>query len=337
MSNGNITVKDIARHAGVGTSTVSRVLNGHQYVSEGSKRKVLRAIEELDYRPNLNARWLRGGKTNLVGFITDKVATTPYAVDIIGGAREAAADDNYVLVVITSNSVDETGEAIEFLLERQVTGIIYAAMFHRKIELPDNAHQVPMALANCYVEDRSLPSAVPDEFKGAYAVTRELLVAGHRRIAFLNVHDPSVDAAGGRLAGYRQALADFDVPFDPVLLGTASESSRLNYEQTQAFLRLDNAPTAFFAGNDRTAIGCYTAIRDMGLRIPHDISVVGYDNQLDIAENLLPALTTAQLPHYEMGVWAFKQLSADYDRDRPPQALIDCPLVPRESVRDRQT
>lgn len=328
----NITVKDIARRAGVGTSTVSRVLNDNPYVSEDKRARVLKAIEELDYRPNFNARWLRGGTTGLVGFITDEVAITPYAVDIIRGAQDAASEHGNVLMVINSDTVEQTAGAIEFLLQRQVVGIIYAAMFHREVELPENIHEVPMALANCYVGDRSLPSAVPDEFAGGYAVTRELLKAGHRRIAFLNVFPPAIDAAEGRLSGYRQALSEYNVPFDPSLICYAYESSVTNYATTKALLESENPPTAFFAGNDRSAIGIYAAIRDAGLRIPEDIGVVGYDNQRDIAENLLPSLTTAQLPHYEMGAWAFRQLFSGQDRDIPPQVKIDCALIVRESV-----
>lgn len=330
MRNG-ITVKDIARLAGVGTSTVSRVLNDDKYVSDEKRAKVLRAVEELGYRPNLNARWLRGGATSLVGFITDEVATTPYAVDIIRGAQDAASKQGQVLMVLNSTSLDETAQAIDFLLERQVSGIVYAAMFHRQVALPGNIEGVPLALANCYVADRSVPSAVPDEFSGAYAVTQELLKAGHRRIAFLNVSPPAVDAAEGRLAGYQAALAAYDVPFDPTLMSTMSEISLENYRVTQAFLQRDDPPTAFFVGNDRSTIGCYAAIRDAGLRIPEDIGIVGFDNQHDIAANMLPALTTAQLPHYEMGAWAFEQLFVDH-AEAPPQLKIDCPLIVRASV-----
>ena len=327
------TVKDIARRAGVGTSTVSRVLNDDRYVSDEKRARVLQAIEELDYRPNFNARWLRGGATGLIGFITDEVATTPYAVDIIRGAQEAASEQGNVLMVLNSSSAARTAEAIEFLLERQVMGIIYAAMFHRKVDLPDNVHDVPMTLANCYVGDRSLPSAVPDEFSGGYAATRRLLQAGHRRIAFLNVFAPATDAAEGRLAGYQQALAEFGILYDPTLIGCASEQSADNYATTKAFLERSDAPTAFFVGNDRSAIGTYAAIRDKGLRIPDDIGVVGFDNQRDIAENLLPSLTTPQLPHYEMGAWAVGQLFIDSAVEEAPQVKIECKLIERESVR----
>ncbi|GAB4517247.1 MAG: LacI family DNA-binding transcriptional regulator [Anaerolineae bacterium] len=327
-----LTIKEIAKRAGVGTTTVSRVLNNHPYVSEEKRQKVLAAIEETGYRPNYNARWLRGGSSGLIGFLTDEVATTPFAVDVIRGAQEAAFEQDCVLLVMnTGPNLQSARAAVEFLLERQVFGIIYAAMFHRVVQLPENIHQVPVAMANCYIADRSLPSAVPDEFIGGYRATRTLLAAGHRRIAFLNVTPPAVDAADGRLAGYKHALAEFDVPYDDALIKAASESARLNYETTSQLLDLPNPPTGFFAGNDRTAMSCYSAIRERGLRIPEDVGVVGFDNQQSIAENLIPPLTTLQLPHYEMGRWAFDKVISD-EWDVPEQQVIDCPLILRDSV-----
>lgn len=334
MSN-NLTIKDIAKHAGVGTTTVSRVLNDHPYVSEEKRQKVLEAIDELDYRRNLSARWLRGTTTGIIGFLTDEVATTPYAVDIIRGVQEAASEHEKVLMVLnTGRDMKASEAAVEFLLERHVDGIIYAAMFHREVKLPQNIYQVPTVLANCFLADRSLPSAVPDEVIGGYRATKKLLEAGHRRISFLNVTAPATPAAEGRLQGYKQALQEYGVPFDKAIIGDATEDARKNYATTTRFLELPDPPTAFFFGNDRTAMGCYPAILAKGLRIPEDIGVVGFDNQVDIVSNLIPRLTTVQLPHYEMGQWAFNQLVIEDDEDDtlPPQVLIDCPLIEHDSV-----
>ncbi|MBN2470913.1 MAG: LacI family DNA-binding transcriptional regulator [Anaerolineae bacterium] len=325
-------MKDIARHAGVGTTTVSRVLHNHPYVSEEKRQRVLEAIEELQYRPNYNARWLRGQRSGLIGFVTDEVAITPFAVDIIRGVQEVALEYDHVLIMMnTGPDLASTQAAVEFLLERQVVGIIYAAMFHREVQLPKNIYNVPAALANCYVGDRSLPSAVPDEFSGGYHAVRALLEAGHRRIAFLNVKPPAIDAAEGRLAGYKAALAEFDVPFDSTLIIPATEDAPINYAITRKLLERPDPPTAFFAGNDRTAMGCYAAIKDAGLRIPEDVGIVGFDNQVSIAGNLIPALTTMQLPHYEMGQWALRTLLEE-PADEPLQHKIDCPLIRRVSV-----
>ena len=334
MSN-NLTIKDIAKRAGVGTTTVSRVLNDHPYVSEDKRQKVLNAIDELDYRRNFSARWLRGTETGLIGFLTDEVATTPYAVDIIRGVQEAAFENEKVVMILNTGRDMEASEAVvEFLLERHVEGIIYAAMFHREVKLPHNIYQVPTVLANCFLADRSLPSAVPDEVIGGYRATRKLLEAGHRRIGFLNVCPPAIPAAEGRLIGYKQALGEFGVPFDESIIGEAIEDAQTNYDTTTRFLEHRTPPTAFFFGNDRTALTGYSAIVAKGLRIPEDIGVVGFDNQTDIVSNLIPRLTTVQLPHYEMGQWAFNQLLVNDDEDDvlPPQVLIDCPLIEHDST-----
>jgi LacI family transcriptional regulator len=328
-----LTIKDIAKHAGVGTTTVSRVLNDHPYVSDDKRQKVLASIEELNYRPSHSARQLRSNESGLVGFLTNEVATTPYAVDIIRGAQDAASEQDNVLLVLNPDSSAPAMEmAINFLLERQVRGIIFAAFFHRAVQLPQNIYQVPTVMANCYVPDRSLPSAVPDEFTGGYHATRMLLEAGHRRIAFLNVTAPAVDAAQGRLAGYKQALAEFDVLFDAELVVGANDDPQVNYDNTLRFLQMANPATGFFFGNDRTAMGGYSAIRDAGLRIPDDVGIVGFDNQRDIASNLLPPLTTLQLPHYEMGYWACKYLFEPEGDNSPTQKVIDCPVIMRKSV-----
>ena len=137
-------------------------------------------------------------------------------------------------------------------------------------------------------------------------------------------------AQEGRLAGYLQALKEYDIPFDPEITGVTTESPE-NYITTKRIINVKNPPTALFCGTDRTAMACYIAILDAGLRIPDDISIVGFDNQIDVATGLLPMLTTIQLPHYEMGKWAFNQLFTD-NKD-PIQEKIDCELVIRDSVK----
>lgn len=334
-------IEDIAKIAGVSRGTVSRVLNQHPSVSQETRQKVLDVIESLNYRPNFSARHMRTQSSNLVGFglITDEVITTPYAVDIIRGAQEALwARGKVMLVVNAGYGTAMTQASLEALLERRVEGIIYAAMYHRPVELPLEMSQVPTVLVNCYAADRRLPSVVPDEFAGGYAATRALLVKGHRRIAFINLGTPPnslppIPAATGRLAGYRHALQEFGVPFDENLLRYTDQSPRTNYLLARELMKLPVPPTAFFCGNDRTALGCYGALLELGLRIPADVAVVGFDNQLDIAQGLWPPLTTVQLPHYEMGRWAVEYLlSRRHDLNAPVQHRLDCPLIERESI-----
>lgn len=342
MSDKN-TIEDIARLAGVSRGTVSRVLNNHPSVSSDTREKVLSVIETLNYRPNFSARHMRTDNSNLVGFglLTDEVITTPYAVDIIRGAQEALWKQGKVMLVVNAGYDKQMTEAsLEALLERRVEGIIYAAMYHRPVELlPQNSH-VPIVLVNCYSADRSYTSVVPDEVAGGYAATNHLLSKGHRRIGFINLGTPlngsgaPVPAATGRLQGYRQALEEYDVPFDESLICYTGQVPESNRRLTFDLMTLPVPPTAIFCGNDRTALGCYGALSELGLRVPDDIAVVGFDNQLGMADHLWPPLTSVQLPHYEMGKWAVEHLMSVKDmHPQPPiQHMLDCPLVVRESA-----
>ena len=336
-------IEDIARLAEVSRGTVSRVLNDHPSVSAETRKRVLDVIEELNYLPSFSARHMRTNNSNLVGFglITDEVITTPYAVDMIRGAQEALWARGKVMLVINAGyGTDTTTASLEALLERRVEGIIYATMFHRSVELPPQMSQVPVVLANCFDAERQYPSVVPDEHAGGYAATNLLLRKGHRRIGFINLGKPPweggmdpLPAAVGRLAGYKQALAEYDVSFDPALIRYTEQFPRSNYELAYELMQLHNPPTAIFCGNDRTAMGCYGALSELGLRIPKDVAVVGYDNQLDIAQGLWPPLTTVQLPHYEMGKWAVDYLmSTKEPQAEPPQHLLEGPLIERASA-----
>ncbi len=334
------TIEDIAKIAGVSRGTVSRVLNNHPSVSDEARAKVLDVIEKSNYKPNFSARHMRTDSSNLVGFglLADEVITTPYAVDMIRGAQESLWALGKVMLVVNAGKA-MTQASLEALLERRVEGIIYAAMYHHVVELPPHASQMPIVLANCYSADRAFASVVPDEVSGGYAATRRMLAAGHKRIGFINltstqesIPDP-IPAASGRLEGYKRALEEYDIPYDENLIRYTKQIPQMNYQLAIDLMRLPEPPTAIFCGNDRTALACYGALSELGLRIPQDVAVVGYDNQVDIAEGLWPSLTTVQLPHYEMGKWAVEYLlSVKGSKREPIQHVIDCPLVERESV-----
>jgi LacI family transcriptional regulator len=338
------TIEDVAKIAGVSRGTVSRVLNNHPSVSDEARAKVLDAIEKSNYRPNFSARHMRTDSSNLIGFglLADEVITTPWAVDMIRGAQESLWALGKIMLVVNAgyaygNSMTEA--SLEALLERRVEGIIYAAMYHHAVELPDRTSQVPTVLANCFSADRSFTSVVPDEVSGGYAATKRLLVAGHRRIGFINLgatedgSPPPLPASNGRLEGYKRALEEYDIQYDPELILYTNQTPQMNYQLTKKLMQLAVPPTAIFCGNDRTALACYGALSDLDLRIPEDVAVVGYDNFEDICGGLWPPLTTVQLPHYEMGKWAVEYLLSVKDNQKEPiQHMIDCPLVERESV-----
>lgn len=333
-------MKDVAKRAGVSQTTVSFVLNHVEgsNIPVETQGRIFAAIEELGYRPNAMARHLRSSRTNTIGFVSDVVATTPFAGQIIQGAQDAAWAQNYLLLVVnTGDNAAVTNAAVDTLLERRVDGILYATMYHRAVTPPRQINEAPTVLLDCFVEDRSLPSVVPDEFQGGYAATTALLHKGHRRIGFVNDNEP-VPAMTGRKAGYRQALADFGVALDERLISHQTSEPAGGYAGVEQLLALPEPPTALFCFNDRMALGAYRYVQKQGLCIPEDLAIIGFDNQDMIAPYLDPPLTTMALPHYAMGQWAVNHLlqlieQGDQPNGPPPcQHRCECPLITRASI-----
>jgi LacI family transcriptional regulator len=177
-----------------------------------------------------------------------------------------------------------------------------------------------------------VPSVVPDEVGGGRTATEELIRHGHSRIGFLNNVD-DIPATRGRLEGYRAALRDAGLPFDQRLVVEGRSDTEGGLQAARKLLSATDRPTAVFCFNDRMAMGAYHAAAELGLRIPEDLSVVGFDNQELIAEGLRPGLTTVALPHYEMGAWAVETLIAHIEgQKRADHTVLNCPLVLRNSV-----
>jgi len=327
---------DVARVAGVSQTTVSFIVNNvpNANIPQETRDRVWAAVEELGWRPNAMARGLSLQRSHTIGMISDEVATTPHAGKIIQGAQDAAWASNKLLVVLnTGRRAEVEVAAIEMLLERQVEGIIYATMYHRPVTLPPTLTQVPTVLLDCYVEDRSLPSVVPDEVQGGRIATEALLRKGHRRIGFMNNVDP-IPATFGRLKGYKQALAAYEVQFDPRLVCSGKTTAEEGYRCAIELMQLPERPTALFCFTDQMAMGAYDAIRQLGLSIPDDVAIIGFDNLELIAAHLRPPLTTMELPHYAMGQWAIQVLLNQLDGSHvvPVQQTIVCPLIERGSI-----
>lgn len=329
------TIKDVAKKAGVSFKTVSRVLNDDTAVRDTTRARVLAAIKALDYRPNIVARSLRSQRTHTIGFLTDQIATTPFAGQILHGAQDLAWQHNILLLTVNTNGDQKMKDtAVRTLLNRQVDGIIYATMYHREVHPPDNIREVPTVLLDCFVADRSLPSVVPDEIVGGRSVVDYLIKKGHQRIGFI-CDEVDVPAKIGRLQGYKEMLAAHNIPFDPDLVRMGESMQSGGYECTMAIMQQQNPPTALFCYNDRMAMGAYDALRKLGVSIPDDVAVVGFDNQELIAAHLYPPLTTMALPHYEMGQWAVNHLLVRIQEPNLQTAVqqkLPCPLIERLSA-----
>jgi|TARA_Y100000592_G_scaffold98345_1_gene171219 LacI family transcriptional regulator len=307
-----VTIKDVAAHAGVAFKTVSRVVNNDPTVKPKNREKVLKAIEELGYRPNRAAQMTRRKKSGVVGFIADELLRVPYTFDLIRGAQDLAWQHNKELMVLNVNVNKYSVEgAVNHLFEHRVEGIIYAAMYHREVRLPSQFSEVPTVLANCFDSDGKFPSIVPDEQEAAREITANILSKGYKRIAFLNLNE-NIIAAKLRKKGVEQAFADAkqspdNLVIESVIIGDENEERSITRKRAAELIK-DFKPDAILCGQDPMAVEVYFVVQSLGLQVGKDIGIGSFDDWDIIPSLLQPGLTTMALPHYEMGKWAFNYL-----------------------------
>ena len=334
------TMMDVAARAGVSQTTVSLVLNNSRgaRLSATTRQRVRAAAAALGYSlPRREVGRDSGrpepSRTGTITFLADEIIADPWCAMQLEGVREKAWQHGLTVSALVSHGdADLEASLLADALSRPLVGLIYATVLTRHIEPPPALLAVPTVLLNCYALDHSLPSVVPGELLGGYTATRVLLDAGHRRVA--HIHGQSwTDPSRDRLRGYRRALAERDIPFDPALILPGNWEPPTGHAQTLKLMALPDPPTAIFAANDMMAVGVYDALKELGLAIPGDVSVIGYDDR-EIAQFLRPPLTTVVLPHHEMSCQAVEMLldGAPGSGSRQPQVKVECPLVPRASV-----
>ncbi|OLP62036.1 LacI family transcriptional regulator [Xaviernesmea oryzae] len=341
-----VTMMDVAKAAGCSQATVSVVLNNTTEIkiSAELRARVVEAARALGYGEKSLFRRaaleeLRGG---CIGFIVDQLATTPEAVNAIEGARQESWEaDVTILVAQTQGRAEHERRAVERLLRAGAQGIVYMSIFTRRVALDPIFERlpVPLVLLNCYTTDGRFPAVVPDEINGGRLATTTLIEKGHRRIGII-AGESFMEAAQDRLIGYRKALRKAGIAYDDDLVAQGSWTPTSGFEATQQLLALTDRPTAIFCQNDKMAWGCMTALREAGLSVPGDISVIGYDDD-ELARHLRPQLTTLDLPHRAMGAWAIRQLDRHPPGQPPVKAQantseaphkVACTLITRESV-----
>lgn len=333
-----VGIRAVARVAGVSPTTVSHALSGTRPVRPETRDRVLRAAAELGYTPDRVAQGMRRGRTGVVGFASDRIATTPFAGRIIQGAQEVARDHDVLLMVVDSEG-DAELEARQFraLAAQRVDGVLIARMFHQVVARPGIADDVPIALADAAPEPGwRVPAVVPDERGIAWTAVRRLLAAGHRRIAHVSTVDDS-QARAGREAGFADALAEAGAGVTRGAVARATSDAAGGRTAGEALLDRPphERPTAIFCFNDQMAMGVFQAAAALGLDVPNDLSVLGVDDLELISAGIVPGLTTVALPHREMGRWGMRSLLAtldDADAAEPAIVRLACELVERGSV-----
>lgn len=342
---------DVARLAGVSPTTVSFVLNGRDEgnIAPATAERVRAAAAELGYTPDRVAQSLRLQRTHVLGLVTDAIASSPFAGGVLAGAVDCAAERGYLVVFFDSQGNPEREQqAVDELSRRRVDGLLYASMGRREVgELPRT--RLPLVLANCVDLAGAHDAVVPDDTGGAREAASHLVALGHRRIAM--VSGPGGD--GGNMAGplresgFQGALARGGVPEGTVVTtgwtidaGYAGAMRLLAGADGRA-LPVADRPSAIFAVTDRAATGVLLAAGRLGLRVPEDLSVVGFDDQEELAARVVPALTTLALPHRRMGEVAVQRLlarlggrtpTASDSQARSHVESLPCPLVVRDST-----
>ncbi|MCX5054864.1 LacI family DNA-binding transcriptional regulator [Streptomyces sp. NBC_00201] len=336
---GRPTSRDVARLAGVSHTAVSFVFNGRAEgnLSPATQERIRQAAAQLGYRPDPVARGLRRRRTAVIGLVTDEIASSPFAGRLLRGAMETAWDsDHLVLTVDSGGDPVKEDAAVAELLDRRVDGIVYAAMSLRRVRVPEGLHRTHSVLANCLPEDDSLPAVVPAERAGGRSAARLLLGAGHRRLAVIGGLDDI--ASVERTRGFRDALRaeGVTVPGGWIVRG----GGEISAGYAGALRLLDGVepgrrPTGVLCYNDRVAAGVLHAATRLGIDVPADLSVVGYDDQEHMAAFLTPPLTSVALPHRAMGEAAARLLLDAIEAGRTPPATVRrlaCPVVSRASV-----
>lgn len=336
MKHKRVTIKQVAAEAGVSVTTVSHVLNDVPglRVNPATRDRIHEVSTRLGYVPNGLAQSLRMRRSNTVGLVGDEIVTTPFAGKLVLGAQEVAMAHDAVLFVVNTGYRQQVEEReIEELLRRQVDGILYASMFHRALALPAQLASVPTVLLNAECATEGIPWVAPDEVAGGRDAAETLLAAGHRRLGFINNRD-DIPASTGRLEGFRARMAEEGLSPDDLAVTAAETDPAGGYSAAMDLLARAERPTGIFCFNDRLAMGAYRAAAELGLRVPDDISIVGFDNHEFVADGIHPGLTTIELPHYEMGVWAAEQLFNQIDGtvSGTPTARLRGPVIHRGSV-----
>ena len=311
------SIKDVARHANVSVKTVSRILGGNENVSEKTRQRVAAAMQALEYYPSAAAQALRGQESGIVCLITERLTTTPDSFDIIAGIQHECERQGKLLMIGESGGKASSFEKLVNDFRRQrAQAVIFATVFHREVVVEQSFNKCPLILVNCFEKKLRHPTIIPDDEKGAYEATLNLLKAGHKRIAFLTLFN-DMPATTLRLRGFTNAHLKLGVEIVPELIQEGvcrdPEDEFLHIpEMLRDIMARPERPSAIMCGNDKMAMRVYMLIRRMGYKIPETISIVGYDNYRMIAENLVPKLTTVSLPYFQMGQKA-AQLALEED------------------------
>jgi len=326
-------IKDIAEDAGVSIATVSRVLNNSQPVSEELRRRVMDSVERLNYQPNLVARSLRTRRTLVVGVLVPNISN-PYFTDIVRAIEDVAMEAGYVVTVCSSDQdLQKEQRYLQVLRHRLVDGALVAVADRLQSDVsPLLASDVPVVLVDRRAEGAACDSVTVDVRQGAYQAVEHLISRGYRRIAIIAGPD-SVSTAVDKLEGYKQALRDNGLPVDDNLIFMGNYTEEGGAEMARQMFQMPEPPRAVLVANNLMALGFFRIVREYGLRVPHDVAYVSFDDS-KWASLVTPPVTLVDQPTYEVGRIATEllldRMQGDEADDTTPRRVV---LRPRMIIR----
>ncbi|MFC3495542.1 LacI family DNA-binding transcriptional regulator [Glycomyces rhizosphaerae] len=334
------TIRDVAALAGVSVPTVSRVLAGNYPVAPATRAKVLRAMRELDYVVNAHARALAGATTKTVAFVVDDVTGPFYAYIARGVEQQAASEGRLCLLCTTHGDPERELAVVELMREQHAEAVIVVGgawdddkynerMRYFASALDRSGSRLVLCGRPSLGEDVPATVVHYDNEGGAYAMTSHLLSAGHKVVAYLGtgIGHSTTDE---RIRGFRRAHADYGIEVDESLLIPGEFSKQSGYELTRELIAKRDDVTAVFSATDMIAAGVLKALREAGIDVPKDMSVVGFDD-IPLASDLTPALTTVHVPHEELGREAVR-LGLRREGTGVDQVVLGTHIVVRETV-----
>lgn len=309
------TIKDISAQAGVSIATVSKVLNGdYSKVSQETKARILKIADELNYRPNMLARGLVSQKFSMVGLIIPDISNPHYGEMVRGMTDEAARYDYHVMISNTDNLHQRQLSAIQTMAEYNAAGIVLVGESENiepNIEMIKRM-RIPYVLTEVHAPNINYCVYVND-YAGSYNATRHLIDLGHRDIAFISGFAAPNHPRDERASGYKKALNDRDIAPSPFLFESGSFTFETGYKAAIRLLSRNVPFTAIVCGNDLIAMGALKAIREHQLRVPDDISLIGFDD-VYLSTIVEPNLTTVHQPAYEIGMSSIQMLMSRIEK-----------------------
>ncbi|HDL2106267.1 TPA: substrate-binding domain-containing protein [Mannheimia haemolytica] len=300
------TMKDIARLAQVSTSTVSHVINNSRFVSEEIRERVQRVVKELNYTPSALARSLKVNETKTIGMLVTATGN-PFFAEVMAGVEQYCQQHQYNLIIATTNGdTERLQHHLQMLMQRKVDGLLLMCGDTRLNADESLNIPLPLVVLDWWFTELNADKIFENSISGGYLATKTLIEAGHSKIAIIT-GNLKKSLAKNRLEGYKKALAEANIPLNPNWVFESHFDFAGGVNGMNALLAQSEKPTAVFACSDTIALGAYQAIWQQGLRIPQDISIIGYDD-IELAKYLPPPLSTISQPKAELGRLAVETL-----------------------------